>query len=174
LARSIALAGALALVLLPSALGTPFSPSADARVEGTWKVSLVFTVADGLANRKVGDRVAERWRFRPRCAAGACAVELHRGGRTLLLRRTASAYVGTRVFEGAFFCAGTTYPRGTRYVESWRVQVARSKRGARGRTATRIVGVGATVGRSKSGLPCAQVTSRERVEFRGVPTPSSG
>jgi hypothetical protein len=171
LARSAGLvAAAVAGVLIPSAFGANAGPGA-ARLEGTWRVSLVFTVAQGLANRKVADRVSETWRFRPRCRKGACAVELRRGARPLVLRLRGSTYHGTRAFEGAFFCDGKTYERGAVYVESWSIRVVRSKPGARGRTATRIAGVGATVGRSKDGVPCAPVSSRERVELKGAPTP---
>jgi hypothetical protein len=127
-----------------------------------------FVVAEGLGDRTVGQRVVERWAFRPRCAKGACAVELRRAGRTLVLRRSGSRYRGTRSFKGAFFCNGRTYARGTTFVETWTVHVLRSGPGLRGRRALAIDGVGATVGRSSDALPCPTVVSREGVKLRGT------
>lgn len=138
------------------------------RLEGPWTISLVYTVAEGLQDRRVGQKVTERWVVRPRCKSGPCAVDLQRAGRRLLLCRSGSTYRGTGSFTGAFFCNGQTYSTGTTYVESWTVRVRRSGPGARGRRALAIAGVGATVGRSGGDLPCAPVVSRERVEFSGV------
>jgi hypothetical protein len=143
--------------------------TAAPRLEGPWSVVLVFKVADGLHDREVGQRVTETWRFRPRCSRGACAVELRRHGRSVLLRRSGRVYSGTRTYRGPFFCGGLTYPRATTYVENWTVRVTRGGPGANGRRALAIAGTGGTVGQSAENLPCAPVVSRERVELTGSP-----
>jgi hypothetical protein len=162
---------AVALSLL--ALATTASAAQDqatTRLEGTWKVAMRFTVAEGLRDRVVGQRVLETWRFRPRCARGACHVELVRAGRKVLLRRSRSRYAGTAAFVGSVTCNGQTYATGTSYVENWIVRVVRSASGPRGRRAIRIAGVGVTAGRSNDSASCdPPVVSRESVALSGVP-----
>jgi hypothetical protein len=164
----LALSLAFLLVTPALALGVRENAHQGARLEGRWKVSGVFTVVRNVTDRNVGDRFQETWRFRPRCRRGTCTVELGRG-RRVVLDRTAATYAGKNTFTGAFFCNGKTYPKGTKYVESWTVRVTRTGPGPRGRRATRITGVGATVGRSSRELPCARVVSLEGVEFDGRP-----
>ncbi len=149
----------------------PASPSAAPapRLESTWKVSMVFTVAQGLRDREVGQRVSETWVLLPRCGNGPCNVELRRAGRKLLLRQAGTTYTGKGSFTGPFSCNGQTHANGTTYVESWTVRVRKSGPGQRGRRALKISGIGATVGRSGGSLPCDVVVSRERVELSGLP-----
>jgi hypothetical protein len=156
------------LVLAPASAGKTVQTAP--RLEGKWSVSIVFTAAVGLKDRKAGQKVTETWVMRPRCRTGPCDVVLRRTGRKplSLLRRTVSTYTGKQSFTGTFFCNGRTYASGTTYVESWTVRIVRSGPGPRGRHALRIAGVGATVGRSSDALPCAPVVSSERVEFTGV------
>jgi hypothetical protein len=159
-----------AVTLLGAALAAAGHASQTApRLESSWSVALVFRAADGVADREVGQRVTETWAFRPRCARGACAVQLRRAGRTLLLRRSGATYSGKGSYRGALFCGGMTYPQGTAYVESWTVRITRTAQGPRGRRAVAIAGTGSTVGRSADDLPCDVVVSRERVELTGKP-----
>jgi hypothetical protein len=155
------------LVLAGAAAGA--SGQAAPRLEGTWSVSMRFTAADGLRDRKVGQRVAETWAFRPRCKQGACDVVLRRAGRSISLRRDGATYRGRGSFAGSVTCSGRVYPAGTIYTETWVVQARRPVSGPRGLRATRIRGAGTTVGRSRASLPCARVVSREVVALSGSP-----
>jgi hypothetical protein len=165
--RANILAVAALSLLGPMAAGAAPEQRASPRLEGTWSVKVVYKVADGLVDRTVGERVSETWSFRPRCARDACAVELRRAGRPLLLRRLGAMYSGRGSFRGSFFCDGRTYPKGTAYVEEWTVRVTKSGPGPRGRRALAISGVGVTAGRSAADLPCPVVVSQEGVAFTG-------
>lgn len=161
--------GALATcAFLLTAAATATEAGRAPRLEGRWTVSMRFTVAEGLRDRRVGERVVETWILRPRCARGPCNVVLHRAGRAIRLVRTNSTYRGTASFVGSVTCNGRTYPKGTVYVESWVVRVVKAASGTRGPRAVRIRGVGATVGRSRDSLPCETIVSREGVELAGV------
>jgi hypothetical protein len=165
--RRVGVVSACLLALSATAASAPAGPAP--RLEGTWTVSMRFTVAEGLRDRRVGQRVVETWILRPRCSRGPCDVGLLRAGRTITLSRVGSTYRGTTSFPGAVTCNGRTYPKGTLYVESWVVRVPKSTPGARGARAVRIAGVGVTVGRSRDALPCPPIVSREAVVLSGVP-----
>lgn len=155
--RNVLAVGVSALVGVASA-AVATGQSAP-RLEGTWSATMRFTVAEGLRDRRVGQRVVETWRFRPSCERGACDVVLRRAGRAVRLRRDGSTYRGRATFAGSVTCNDQTFPTGTVYVETWTVRIVKS----RGRRATRIAGTGVTTGRSRTTLPCAQVSSREVV-----------
>jgi hypothetical protein len=54
----------------------PPPPLAEARLEGTWEVTLTY-VEENYTNRNKGDRERETWEFIPRCDAGACDVRVN-------------------------------------------------------------------------------------------------
>lgn len=160
------LAGGLSSGLPSAHGGTGVAP----RLQGAWKVTGRFVLVENLFDRRVGDRVNERWSFRPRCRTGPCAVVLRRNGRSTLLRRTGSTYRGTERFTGAFRCGNRTYPRGTAYVAQWVIRVTRSRRRGGQAMAVRFSGAGATVGRSTLGPPCPTIVSKEGVTVSGART----
>lgn len=50
-------------------------PSAEARLQGSWDVTIKVTKA-GRTRLKVGDTTLDTWSFTPKCASGACTVDL--------------------------------------------------------------------------------------------------
>jgi hypothetical protein len=164
--RLVVLAAAGAALLVASASGATTQP----RLAGTWNVTGSYVLVENLRDRKVGDRFAERWRFTPKCRTGACNATLRRFGRTIAMKRRGRTWTGTERFTGQFFCGDRVYANGTDYVAQWSVTVTRSAVRSGGRVATRLTGVGATVGRSRA-IPCAPtpVVSREGVRFTAVP-----
>ena len=157
-------AAAAAIAATVSVAPAAASPDAPLpRLEGTWKMRGRIVVAQNLADTKVGDRVADTWVFRPVCAAGSCDVRLTRRSqrRAFRLRRKPDSYAGSERYDGTFVCNGREYPRASTYITTWVVYVTRSRNGR----ATAIKGVGGIVGRSPTGLPCAQIVSQEAVTF---------
>lgn len=59
--------------VIASATTPPPPPLSEARLEGTWVVTLTF-VEEDYTNRKKGDRFTETWEFVPRCDEGSCDV----------------------------------------------------------------------------------------------------
>jgi hypothetical protein len=164
---ALALAGLAAADAGARARSGHAAPVDAARLAGTWTVTGSFVLVENLIDRRVGDRVNERWSLQPRCRVGACDVVLRRNGRSTVLRRRGSTYRGIERFTGAFRCNDRTYPRGTVYAAEWVVRVTAVRRSG-GRTyATRFSGAGATVGRSTVGPPCPTVVSKEGVVVSG-------
>jgi hypothetical protein len=167
---------AVALAALAAAGGSAGSGDAAgkqrvaSRFEGTWRVTGRFVLVENLFDRRVGDRVNERWSLRPRCRTGACDVVLRRNGHSTRLRRNGSTYRGTERFFGTFRCAGRTYPRGTAYAAQWVIRVTRARRSGSQSVAVRFAGAGATVGRSTVGPPCPTIVSKEGVTVSGLRT----
>ena len=161
---------ALAAVLVAAAASAQGGAQVAPRLEGTWRVTGRFVLVENLFDRRVGDRVNERWTLTPRCRAGACDVVMRRKGRSTLLRRTGSTYRGTERFTGAFRCGDRTYPRGTVYAARWVIRVSRSRRSGGQAIAVRFSGAGATVGKSTVGPPCPTIVSKEGVTVSGLRT----
>jgi hypothetical protein len=167
---TLATVSLVAVGLTAAATSAPIGVQVAPRLEGAWRVTGRFVLVENLFDRRVGDRVNERWSFRPRCRTGPCDVVLRRNGRSTVLRRTRSTYRGTERFTGAFRCGNRTYPRGTAYVAQWVIRVTRSRRSGGQVLAVRFSGAGATVGRSTVGPPCPTIVSKEGVTVSGVRT----
>lgn len=158
----------LAFVAFVITAGTS-SAAVAPRLDGAWNVTGRYVVAENLRDRNVGDTFTERWTFSRRCKGSVCDVRLRRFGRTIVLTRTRNSWTGTERFTGRFYCGDRVYPAGTDYVAQWTVVATRTALRSGRPVVTRFRGVGATIGRSRDGIPCARVTSREGVTFTAAP-----
>jgi hypothetical protein len=89
-----------------------------ARLQGTFQLEGIVTVAHNVAGEHVGDIANRYWTFTPLCPTGPCArVKLVRtrgtSTDTLVLRRRAPAfYTGSGTFYAPLRCGTRTYLRG--------------------------------------------------------------
>jgi hypothetical protein len=82
--------------VIVTATTPPPPPLSEARLEGTWVVTLTF-VEEDYTDRKKGDRFTETWEFVPRCDEGACDVRanlFYEAQERTILDRTGRTYRG--------------------------------------------------------------------------------
>ncbi len=122
---------ATALLLLSTA--PPAAAAINARLQGTFAMRGVVTVAVDVLGEHAGDRIARTWTFTPSCSVGVChAITLERNRSlknlpdTLVLDRTQpGVYVGQGRFPVPLLCAGQRKPHGGVAIQKITVRITR-------------------------------------------------